>query len=179
MLKLMQQRNRCFWKGPLHFFGVWSSKSGCNCATGSFRRSLRKFKKGWRLMQQRNRCFWKDPLIFLGEESLKSQRNCATGIFEGYLWFIEGLKSDATAERKFLKRPPHFFLRKAFSKWTQLRNRQFPKDPLKIQEGLVAYATAELIFLKRPPHFFCENCLFKVDATGRQFWRVPLILKKG
>ena len=119
-------------------------------------------------MQQRNRCFWKDPLIFLGEESLKSQRNCATGIFEGYLWFIEGLKSDATAERKFLKRPPHFFLRKAFFKWTQLRNRQFPKDPLKIQEGLVAYATAELMFLKRPPQFFWEKSLPKVNATAQQ-----------
>jgi hypothetical protein len=43
-----------------HFVGVWSSKNGRNCATGVFKRKLRRFMEEvlqWKLMQQRNRPF--------------------------------------------------------------------------------------------------------------------------
>ena len=50
----------------------------------------------------------------------------------------------------------------------QLLNRQFQKEPLKIQERLVAYATAEEMFLKRPPDFLGEKSLPKVNATAQQ-----------
>ena len=49
------------------------------------------------------------------------------------------------------------FLRIVFSKWMQLRNRQFPNDPMNIQVEVLEFeadATAEQVFLKRPPNFF-------------------------
>ena len=56
-------------------------------------------------------------------------------------------------------------------KWTQLRNRLFPKDAMNIQGGgldLEADATAEQVFLKRPLHFLGEFDHLKVDATAQQ-----------
>ena len=86
----MQQCNRQIWKDPqdIHgggvdveadatveqiflkrrpqiFVGVFSTKSGRNCATGIFGKTLRIFKEEvwmWKLMQQRNRWFKKDAL---------------------------------------------------------------------------------------------------------------------
>ena len=62
------------------------------------------------------------------------------------------VEADATAEQGFLKRPP-FFWSMVNQKWMQLRNRQFPKEPLKIQSLLTVDATAQQAFSEGPSNF--------------------------